>query len=653
MTVALAASVLFTAGIVAAGWSYLAREQQRRVVQVDLALHEAELRRDDAQQARDDLSRWMTARDAAHAVARLVADARDAATRDRVTTLLQQVEQAAQAARMITSCSTSWWTFARPRPIDRDGSTTDAAYADAFREAGIDVDSLAPAEAGARIKARPASVSLALAAALDHWALRRRKSRPKPENAWMQLVAAARASDLDPGRDRLRELWAHPDLKSQLEPLRNMAHEAGPEAWPVQSLLLLARALADAGDQDAAVQVLRRSQGTHPGDVELNYLLGFILEGAHPPQTEEAIRFYSVARALRPETAHGLAHALRYLGRGDEAVAVYQDMVRLRPDDGCLRACYASLLKERGMGNVAAHEFERAIADLESLNRLKPDRPDFLEHLAYALSQQGKHDEAIAEFRTALRLKPDFAEAHSNLGNVLYDQGKLGEAIAEFHNALRLKADSHNAHSGLGAALGRQGKLAEAIAEFREAIRLKPDFSDAHSDLGTALRLQGKLAEAIKEFREAIRLKPDCSHAHSGLGATLCDQGSIDEAIAEDREAIRLKPDSPEAHSNLGAALWRQRKLAEAIVECREAIRLKPSFAEAHVSHGTALGDQGKLNEAIVEFSEAIHLKPNLANAHYNLGNDLFYQGCPRPLPSIVKRFTSIPTIPKATATWD
>ena len=53
---------------------------------------------------------------------------------------------------------------------DPDGSITDHDYAEAFRAAGIDFGSLKAAEAGAKIKARPPSVALALATALDDWA---------------------------------------------------------------------------------------------------------------------------------------------------------------------------------------------------------------------------------------------------------------------------------------------------------------------------------------------------------------------------------------------------------------------------------------------------------------------------------------------------
>ncbi len=628
ITVALAASVLLTAGVVGGGWAYLARQQQRRAAQVDLALREAEILRDDAERTGDDVPRWLAARDAAQAVERLVADARDAATRDRVTALLQQVTQAAKTAQDDHKLLDKLVDIRSAEADDPDGSESDAAYADAFREAGIDVDTLLPAEASARIKARPASVSLALSAAIDDWAFCRRKSRPKPEDAWIRLVAAARATDLDPGRDRLRDLWAQLDRKRQLEPLRKLAQEAAPETWPAQSLLLLANAMADAGDPNVAVALLRRAQARHPGDVWINFKLGFLMERSHPPQTQEAIRFYTVARALRPETALELALALESRGQGDEAAAVFRDLVRLRPEYGLYWAFYGRFLEDRGDRASADEALNRAVLALKKAIQLKPHFYDY-NSLGIALQAQGKSAQAIAEFQEAIRLKSDAPNVHSNLGVALRDQGKLAEAIAEFREAIRLKPDESTAHSNLGNALREQGKPEEAIAEQREAIRLKSDNPTAYYNLGYALQQLGKLTEAIAEYREAIRLKPDYYDAHLNLGRALRVQGKLAEAVPEYQTCIRLKPGDAETHSTVGAALRDQGKPAEAIAECRLALRLEPGLASAHNNLATALSDLGKLAEAIAELREVVRLKPDYADAHSNLGTVLCAQGKP------------------------
>jgi tetratricopeptide (TPR) repeat protein len=612
VTVALAASVLVTASVIGGGWAYLSRQQLRRAAQLDLALREAEVLRDEAAGAGDDLARWLAARDAAHAAGRLLADARDAATRQRVTALVQQVTEAARAAEADQELLAKLVDIRSAEADDPDGSVSDAAYADAFREAGIDPDVLSTAEVGTKIKARPTSVTLGLTAALDDWAVHRRQALPKPEEAWKRLVVAARAADPDPRRDHLWELWAQHDRAAQLEPLRKLAQEANPETWPVPSLLLLAVAVHEAGDRDAGVALLRRAQARHPGDVWINYNLGLLLERVHPPRIEEAIRFYTAARALRPETSHDLAHALESRGQDAEALAIFRDLVRLRPDAGQHRACYGSALHRLARLDEAIAEFRAAI-------RLRPEYAAAHANLGIALHGQGKLDEAVAEYRAAIRLKPESADVHTNLGIALYDRGKLDEAVAEHRAAIRLKPNSANAHNSLGVALPAQGKQVEAIAEYRAAIHLEPEHADAHTNLGSALRLE-RLAEAITEFRAAIRLKPEHAVARAELGRALHGQGKLDEAVAEYRAAIRLKPESADVYTNLGVALYDQGKLDEAVVEHRAAIRLKPESAVAHSNLGVALRAQGKQAEAIAEYRAAIRLNPDDTEAHANLG---------------------------------
>ncbi|MFI5457815.1 MAG: tetratricopeptide repeat protein [Isosphaerales bacterium] len=624
LTMAVAASVLGLFVLGGGGWAWLARQRQYRAEQFELAYHETQALNRQAERAGDDLSRWIAAGDAARAAQRLLPDAPDDATRSSGASFLTTVITACDMARRDQELLSKLVDVRSAQDNDLDGSTTDAAYAEAFREAGIDVEALAPEEAGAKIRARPGPVALALAAFLDDWADKRRLRRADPAGAG-RLSAAARVADPDPRRNELRQALEQPRGADRTAGLRRLAQRAKFDDWPAVNLDLLGRALNYAGDAGAAETVLRQGQRRHPGDVWLNYGLAVCLEKL--ARRDEAIRYYTAARAIRPETAHRLAHALEAKGETDEAIAVFEDLARLWPTNGRHLACWGNCLMARGRVKEGAAVLDKAVAACREAIRLKPD--DALAHanLGLVLGAQGKPAEAIAAYREAIRLKPDFAEAHRNLGLALQIQGKLAEAVAESSEAIRLEPDYAEAHNSLGAALKGQGKLAEAIAECREAIRLKPDSAEAHNNLGNALQEEGKLAEAIAESREAIRLKPDFAGAHINLGNALHQEGKLAQAIAAYREAIRLKPDDAEAHNNLGAALDGQGKPAEAIAACREAIRLKPDSAEAHINLGAALNGQGKLAEAIAAFREAIRLKPDSAEAHNNLGAALNGQG--------------------------
>src|SRR5262249_24681683 len=178
-----------------------------------------------------------------------------------------------------------------------------------------------------------------MAAALDHW-IRIRRDRMKDPTGADALSAVVRAADPDSWRNQLRDAIDLPEKRKRLDTLRELARSAKIEELPVQSLDLLGGALRDAGDLQAAESVLRQAQRRHPGDFWLNYNLAQCLEKLARP--EQAIRYYTVARSIRPETAHELAHALEKKGESDEAIAVFQDLVRLRPSDGRHLLCLGS-----------------------------------------------------------------------------------------------------------------------------------------------------------------------------------------------------------------------------------------------------------------------------------------------------------------------
>jgi tetratricopeptide (TPR) repeat protein len=337
-------------------------------------------------------------------------------------------------------------------------------------------------------------------------------------------------------------------------------------------------------------------------------------------RTDEAVRYYTAARSIRPETAHELAHALEHRGESDEAIEVFRQLCQIRARDGRHLSCFGKALQARGRSEESGKILDSAIAALREEIQLHPDRSNAHINFGNALQGQGKHDEAIALYRTAIKLKPDDARAHSNLGTALNAQGKHDEAIAECRTAIKLNPDGAGAHDTLGNALLDQGKLDQAIAEFRTAIKLKPDDAGVHTNLGNALQAQGKLDQAIDLYRTAIKLKPNLAEAHANLGKALGDQGKRDEAVAECRIATTLKPDFAAAHDALGNALLRQGKHDEAIAEFRTAIKLKPDLADAHVGLGAAFYQQGKHDEAIAEWRTAIKLNPDNADAHNNLG---------------------------------
>ena len=135
-----------------------------------------------------------------------------------------------------------------------------------------------------------------------------------------KLRELARLIDPDEFRDRLRSLPDRGPLKDFLGKLKELAADPRAESLPAPTAVLLASFFEAAGETDAAIAILRKAVVKHPEDLWVNYRLAANLQYATPPRLEEAARYYTAARAIRPTTAHMLAHVLSDLradGRGE------------------------------------------------------------------------------------------------------------------------------------------------------------------------------------------------------------------------------------------------------------------------------------------------------------------------------------------------
>ncbi len=436
-----------------------------------------------------------------------------------------------------------------------DSEAIDAAYAVAFRNYGLDVEGLDPQAAAEQVRARP--ISRQLIAALDDWAHVRKALQ---REGWRQRLAVARAADPDAARNRLRDAMEGNDPKA----LEEAAAAGQAQEWPARTVCMLAQFARGKPSAERAAVLLAQARQRHPDDFWINHALGEHCCQSHPPRLEEAIRFYNVAVALRPQSPGArlnLGGALAEKGRLDEAIAEFREALRLQQD-------YTDAHYNLGLALESKGRVDEAIAEYRQAIRIKNDAPEHL-NLGCALDAQGRLDGAIAEYREALRLWKDFPEAHNNLGDALRRKGRLDEALAECQEAVRLNKDFPEAHNSLGLVLKEKGRLEDAIAEHKEAIRLKEDYPEAHNSLGTALATKGRLEEAMAEWREAIRINKDCPDAHYNLGMALAMKGRLEEAITEYREATRIKQDYPEAHCNLGDALMRKGVFRQAAEEFR------------------------------------------------------------------------------------
>ena len=287
---------------------------------------------------------------------------------------------------------------------------------------------------------------------------------------------------------------------------------------------------------------------------------------------------------MRAVTALNLGTEFQAQGRLDDAIAQYQQVLLVTPDDALTHSNLGTALAAQGKPEEAVDHYEQALA-------LAPGDADSYSNLGNALAALNRTEDAISNFRRALDIDPSSAAAHGALGIALQSQGQIAEAVVHLRRAVTLAPAPADLHNHLGVAFASQDQLDEATTQFDRALDLDPDFLDAHANLAMVAQLQGSPDQAIHHYREILRINPSSSDAHNDLGLTLAARDELRQAIEHFRQAIAVEPDFAQAHGNLATALHLQGNLEDAILHYRAAQQIAPDIAEFQIRLNAALAE--------------------------------------------------------------
>lgn len=130
----------------------------------------------------------------------------------------------------------------------------------------------------------------------------------------------------------------------------------------------------------------------------------------------------------------------------------------------------ALMLTEANKGNEAVAHYEEAL-------RIRPEYAEAHFNFAVLLARLGRSQDAMREYEAALKITPNYIGAHLNLGSALLQANKVNEAITHFEAALRLDPNFADAHFNLGIALQQVGRNPEALFHYEAVLKLRPDYA--------------------------------------------------------------------------------------------------------------------------------------------------------------------------------
>jgi tetratricopeptide (TPR) repeat protein len=493
------------------------------------------------------------------------------------------------------------------------GRQQDARFPTAFQEFGIDLEALEPAEAAARIKRT--SVSQALVQALDGWAVMRKRSRGGEEDPfWKKLVEIARQADPDQWRNQFRDALLGRDRPA----LEKLAEAVPIRDVPPATAYLLGLALKDLGALDKAMDVLREAHRHHPDDFWLNDALAWFSKEVHPPRYDDALRYYTAALAVRPQSvpAHRLvAETLQVKGALDEAIAEYSRVIELTPKG-------AGAWNTRGAAYWHMHLYDKALADFNQSIELAPKASAGWHWRGLAYVQLHQYDKAIGDYNQAIELGPKVGNAWGARAQAYMQLHQYEKAIADYSKEIELDPKNAAAWHNRGSVYNELHQYDKALADFSRAIELDPKEAAAWAFRGSAyayIQMQ-QWDMAIADLNKAIALNPKLVVAWNDRGMSYRALGQWDKAVADFSQAIELDPKNAVPWSNRGGAYNHMGQYDKALADCSKAIELDPKHAIAWNYRGRVYYNLGQYDKALADFSKAIELDPKAATCWTNRG---------------------------------
>jgi Tfp pilus assembly protein PilF len=344
-----------------------------------------------------------------------------------------------------------------------------------------------------------------------------------------------------------------------------------------------------------------------------------------------------------------LYHANGYL---DEAVACYQGLAQIEPDEARWPHLHATILA--GFG-----EIDPAIALWQRAVRLAPDYTPAALRLGDSLLKANRPDEAVAVYQGILARNP--AEPHALLGlaRIDFEAGRDGparerlERVVQLTNyqlgydlivslyeriglhdraaAIRGMAESFGAyrdpadpwHDTLiddcydtyrialaAGVLDRNGDPAGARQLLQRALALDPNDISARFQLGTLAVRQGDLRTAREQLERCTVLDPTFADpwAHlSSLHERLGDQAAADRVLTT---GLHHCPQSPGLHLMRARRLKAAGRLDEAFAEYHTSIRYRPNEPDAYIELANALISSGREAEGVAQMRIALETDP-------------------------------------------
>jgi Flp pilus assembly protein TadD len=213
-----------------------------------------------------------------------------------------------------------------------------------------------------------------------------------------------------------------------------------------------------------------------------------------------------LSRAIRqhakPAYLAALGFTLKQVGRLDDALAVFDKAVKLKPDD-------PELWKQLGGALAALNRVADALATYQHVLRLDPRHWEAAYASGLLLVQMERFEEALAQFNLCSDLQPNHPLGLFQRARTLRALKRYRECLADYQRLHALSADDPTICNNIGDAMLWLDRYEDGLEWFDEALRLRPDFVEVVVNKAFALWQIHRFDDAMAAYAQAKMLDPN------------------------------------------------------------------------------------------------------------------------------------------------
>ena len=270
---------------------------------------------------------------------------------------------------------------------------------------------------------------------------------------------------------------------------------------------------------------------------QLRAFAGIAIAAGQVDAAVDALARAAILEGNPPDLIGGIADLYELVGRFDELLPYWRQLVALRPDlsDAHLNLAITA-------GKAGRHDDAIAAADA-GLKRFAL-HPRLLAVRAMALKNAGRIDEALASFDQAIAVDPNRALTRHNHAVTLRAALRFDDACAAFATAAKLGLAGSEFHSNWAAASLEAGQIAQADTLYRRALREDPSNQQALRGL-TRLEIEFHERDGFDHYETSCDARGSSVEAWIDWIGALSANYRLEKAVEVGRRSLRRHPGEP------------------------------------------------------------------------------------------------------------